>query len=268
MSQLFKESDLILHALSPQNRFQINRETSLSWNQLRIVSGSILFITRYSNSNPIIYVGNSGKHTKLLTELFPNLSFHIYNPEYFSEETAQKWSDKNVCFISNILDQKPDDKKIQEQTKWYQLLNPKAALLELVPTNPCLDGLIIFQLYGDQNSNQTYLVPNKNWSNLDIAKYEAQLSFHNRIRGQPMYLNPFTLDMRAINSKYKLDNDYDTMAFVKIISDYVKFHGHEPTSEIVTKYCEHIIDYLGGPSNFRERGETNLSRERWKKSNI
>jgi hypothetical protein len=116
--------------------------------------------------NPIIvYVGAAdGKHISFLSELYPQVEFHLYDPrdfhilesekiklhnEFFSDNDALEWSarqiaDKNIFFISDIRTANYEKMSYQEveaavlrdnenQRQWFETINPVSGLLKCRP---------------------------------------------------------------------------------------------------------------------------------------
>jgi hypothetical protein len=203
--------------------------------------------------------------------------------QYFTDETAREWSERlDVLFISDIRrggheehEETENEAMIWEdmlaQQRWTEIMRPVRSMLKFrlpyateqnlrEPIRQYLGGLVFLQPFARQSSTETRLVPDTNYSpsqepgtvgkeSWDILKYEQQMFFHNnRVRGFPKYLNPLSGRPDPIDPQFQLGNDYDSVAFTKIVMDYIQFRGKPPTSEMVIPYIRDIIKQLGGTS--------------------
>lgn len=146
-------------------------KTSIHWGQLKLFATELEFINLYWNPeqipNPIIvYVGAArGTHIQILSELYPQFKFHLYdeprfdpilksNPnitiyeKYFEDEDVDRWKNKNnVFFISDIRnlnynnragenehEQRQNENYIKDdmllQQSWVKKIKPVKALLK------------------------------------------------------------------------------------------------------------------------------------------
>lgn len=118
--------DMVLHRERPQEKYRSRKEEekiSTYWGQRKLAMEEITFLTiNWLNSikNPIVvYAGAApGEHTPFLSTLFPQATFHLYDPAkfkiretekikiyqtYFTDEIAKQWSKRDdVFFISDI----------------------------------------------------------------------------------------------------------------------------------------------------------------------
>ena len=89
--------------------------------QLKLLISEILFLTKYAkDGNKVVYVGAAeGYHIPKLVELFPNLTFDLWDPakfgiketktinifnKFFKDEDAENYvkEHNNILFISDI----------------------------------------------------------------------------------------------------------------------------------------------------------------------
>lgn len=125
----FSLKDLIINDQSGRASYRMRASDykySVSWGQRKLLLGEIEFFCLNWNSdkvpNPLcVYAGAApGTHIVLLSVMFPEVAFHLYDPnefdpsleknekisifkEIFTEETAMKYSNRNdVFFISDI----------------------------------------------------------------------------------------------------------------------------------------------------------------------
>jgi hypothetical protein len=123
----FEDENLILHKLSPRAPYKqgvINRNYPIKWGQRKLLISEIEFLTLYWKPEEIpkpivVYAGAAeGNHIPILSVMFPQIMFHLYDPrkfnikessqikifqDYFTEETCQKYKNRNdIFFISDI----------------------------------------------------------------------------------------------------------------------------------------------------------------------
>lgn len=140
--QNFNLSDLIVNSSSQRLEYRRRRDEdkkSLHLGQRKLLMSEIEFLTIYWDPiaipRPIcVYAGAApGTHIKILSMLFPAVTFHLYDPrefeiqetemikiyqEYFTDEVASRYSDRgDVFFVSDIRTanhKEMDEKKLIE----------------------------------------------------------------------------------------------------------------------------------------------------------
>jgi hypothetical protein len=124
----FDSDDLMLLPDATRKKYEKGRKEkkSIGWGQRKLLMSEIEFFTIYWNpeeiSNPhCVYAGAaSGEHILILSDMFPNFTFDLYDPrkeafninetdkikiipEYFTNETAERYKDRSdVFFLSDI----------------------------------------------------------------------------------------------------------------------------------------------------------------------
>lgn len=120
----FYYENLFLDPDAPRRRYIDGElcETCIHWGQRKLILSEIEFLTIFwgvSKTGIVVYAGSApGNHIPLLAELFPQLSFELYDPapfairptsqikihnEFFTRDVAQQWQGReNVVFISDI----------------------------------------------------------------------------------------------------------------------------------------------------------------------
>jgi len=277
---LFTRDDLILRPNDPElkyHRRKDDQKLSVHWGQRKLFIGELQFLTLFWNpqevpSPIVVYAGAApGIHIPFLSSLFPQMTFHLYDPasflmdqhnerihlynRKFDVSEAKRWAGrKDVFFISDIrtADYKimsPEQNEaaiiedMQNQACWYKIIKPVHALLKFRLPYPglgqpskfkYLDGYIFKQVWAPQTTTETRLVPfGDNEVEYDILKYESQMFYHNtQIREQTSFLNPITSQAEPI-AKPNLLNDFDSCAEAIILLDYLKkMNGFGNTSMI------------------------------------
>lgn len=113
---------------------------NIHWGQLKLFSNEMLFLVENCVTDDVtelVYVGAApGEHLVVLTQLFPGITFHLYDSnkfdlrlrnmarsdrlpdsnvviydKYFKDEDVAKWTDTKCIFISDIRTLSYDSKK-------------------------------------------------------------------------------------------------------------------------------------------------------------
>lgn len=122
---------------------------NIHWGQLKLFTTELLFLVNYYDGNvdDVIYIGAApGEHIVVLADLFPQITFHLYDKctfdtrldekdnveiysRYFSTSDVQKWSQKQCLMICDIRTLTYDssktklkDLKLNEDTVWGDML--------------------------------------------------------------------------------------------------------------------------------------------------
>jgi hypothetical protein len=167
----------------------------------------------------IVYAGAAdGRHTPFLTELYPEMEFHLYDPRpfnfrvlktkgikvnpfssngFFTDEVAQQYVGKNVWFISDIRTKPTEDEIASNQAaqmRWVEIMGCKRFMLKYKLPYPMvgkpieyeyLDGDIRLQCWPPIKSAETRLISKddepRRYKKYNILKYERQLSWWNNV---------------------------------------------------------------------------------------
>jgi cap2 methyltransferase len=239
---------------NPDN--SVKPDGRVHYGQRKLLMTEIEFLTntydKYKNYKDIIflYTGAAcGLHLRILFRMFPNFTYHLYDKndfvdfsrinnvkieifkEYFTNELAHKYKDKNVLFVSDIRDptlrssfseSNVYDNKIANdmvmQMEWYQIMKPISALLKFrlpwtTPTTTYLDGTIYYQVWQPPNSAETRLIPNGKIKTYDNKEYEEILHYFNTETRTKSYEHDFPCHP---------NDSYDTNAELLILCNYMK----------------------------------------------
>lgn len=164
------------------------KDSILHLGQLKLLISEICFLTKFMHMKNIlvVYVGGAeGYHIKKLAELFPNMSFELYDAckfsitetknikiynRYFTDDDAHnyKTSKQNILFISDIRNHPTKNVKdvgidsdveknvindMEMQKKWIRIIKPVASSLkfrlpyEFEKSYRYLDGYRMLQPY-------------------------------------------------------------------------------------------------------------------------
>ena len=263
----FKTEDLFLNPndLELQYRRRNDEEkTGVSYGQRKLLLTVLQFITNYWDPaqipNPcILYIGSSpGNNIEIIAELFPEVEFHLYDPnpfkikksekvhlyqQYFTDEDAHFWKNKNsgnVYFISDIrtadytkaknLDDNERQimKDMENQMKWYNIIKPVHAHLKFrLPytggNRPAvlsyLDGTLYKQPWAPGTSTETRLVPNGDGNG--ITKNWDCMKYQSQLFHHNVIIREtFLYDNLCLDSP-ELLNDYDSRCEVEILTNYL-----------------------------------------------
>jgi len=164
------------------------------WGQRKLLFSEIAFLLRYADADlhrvqQVLYAGAApGNHTNFLSDLFPQMRFHLVDPApfsakptdkitlenaFFTQETATAWKGRTDLFISDIrglMRNLSDAEKeaqvavdMKRQQDWVQEIVPSASMLKFrLPftrgQTDYLDGQIVFQVWGGRTTAESRLV--------------------------------------------------------------------------------------------------------------
>lgn len=168
--------DLVLGPWSGRSDYserKIVPKKSVHIGQLKLLLWIVQFLTRYWDAkkvpNPqVVYVGAApGWNITVLADMFPNVTWHLYDPspikteprssikiynQFFADEDARKWSNRNdVFFISDIRTASGESietkhrkrtklptysnigEDLKNQSEWYNIIKPVKCTLKFKP---------------------------------------------------------------------------------------------------------------------------------------
>ena len=254
------------------HRRATEKKNVLHWGQRKLLLTEIEFLTIYytklrTTSNKkepyMIYAGAApGTHLMILSEMFPDVHFILYDPrdfdpdlgsypmieinqQLFLDVDAKKWisddhPDKDILLVSDIRTGEPfkmTDEQVEKQVRfdhklqydWYKIMKPVLSMFKFrLPwidgQTPYLDGEIYIQPYPPQTSTETRLIVyGADAADIlyDNKKYEEQLFYFNTELREAEYKN--ILEKIDTHDKCGLNNKYDCVAEINILSNYLKF---------------------------------------------
>lgn len=247
--------------------------------QRKLLLNEVIFLTKYGDlSNFVVYAGAApSQHTPLLSELFPNHYFDLYDPatftitetnkikifnDYFTDEYSKKYVDKNVLFISDIRSGTNDMnyKEFEEQVKinnqyhidWINIIKPVMSMLKFrIPFNTIgdyeyLKGDIYLQPFAPIDSAETRLICD---SSLELEKYDPK-KYENKM----YYYNNIIREFQRIKHNIPLDKveglcycsdcNFEIEVWKLYIKNYLKIEKYTP---------EKIIELMNKASKITER---------------
>ncbi len=203
----FTKEDLFINPSDPElpyRRRKDEEKTSIHWGQRKLLLVLVQFLTLFWDPvkvpKPIvIYAGAApGTNIGIVSMLFPEIEFHLYDPspfkikptdkihiyqDYFTDDVAKQWSGRDdILFVSDIrtgdytsaknLDENEAQimKDMQMQMDWLTIINPVEGHLKFRPpytggNRPdsinYLSGHVLKQPWGPQTTTESRLVPIK-----------------------------------------------------------------------------------------------------------
>ena len=260
------------------------------WGQLKLLINPILFFLMFWDQeeypNPtVIYAGAApGKNVGILNKLFPEITFHLYDPrnvftvkknekifihvEYFTDQIARKWAGKGVFFWSDIRREiagESFEEKVHSelmvigdqemQLKWHKIIKPRRSMLKFrMPNNHYLTDLKNYDyLYGyvmDQpakpaKSRETRLIPVGDESVVwDITKYMERLDYRNSLVRSETKFYNIFDGSEDDNDEGKYDNSFDTTFFLSVLKDYLYFIRKVDDKKNTIELADEIVAIL------------------------
>uniref|UniRef100_A0A7S4IMR7 Cap-specific mRNA (nucleoside-2'-O-)-methyltransferase n=1 Tax=Vannella robusta TaxID=1487602 RepID=A0A7S4IMR7_9EUKA len=279
---------------APQKEYYARKNelrTTNHWGQRKLLLSEIEFLTEYGErSKTVVYAGAApGSKNEYLANLFPDHKFIFVDPNpfhekliaaaeqnpniilinaFFTDETALKYKDDHVLFISDIrtADNKVmDEEKVEDtivadnrmQMSWHLKMEPEASMLKFrLPwgkgTTKYLSGYhgdakIYLPVWGRQSTTETRLVAIGNATyDYDNTKYEEQCFFFNTIMRCDYYEHDVD-----VNQVPGLCHCYDCAAEIHILKQWArKFKDawfstdSEPTEEEITAHVTRMCQRL------------------------
>jgi hypothetical protein len=215
--------------------------------------GALLILdpnTRYT----AVYAGAApGIHTPLLSELFPNVEFHLYDPApfritgtdrikvfstYFTDSHALLYTfTSNLVFICDIRRTKDETcvwEDMQAQLRWHGIMRPLLTSLKfrlpwpgmgVVDANnqvEYLDGDIHLPIWAPRNTTESRLVVERGRHGgtrmYDCLVYEEEMCHFNRVTRPSIHLGQ---QSRCDG----LDGCYDCAAETRLLELYAQRYG-------------------------------------------
>lgn len=193
-------------------------KTTIHWGQRKLLLSCIQFLTKYQHlASKVVYAGAApGTNIIILSELFPNHEFDLYDPrpfdsdlddhpkihlfqEYFTDDVARSYKKQKVLFWSDIRTGSLKDDDFEEQIAannrmqetWHYLMCPEYGMYKFrLPykegRTEYMRGQIWLQIWAPETSTETRLVVRKNPSRKIYShrKYEKRLFYFNLITRQ------------------------------------------------------------------------------------
>lgn len=246
--------------------------------QLKLFFTELLFLTKYAtDGDTVLYIGAApGYHTSKLAELFPKLTFDLWDPRkfeveqksnikvynhFFTNESAINYSQQklNILLMCDIRTleigkYKKQIEKMDEiveddmtmQARWANIIKPKQAYLKFrlpygIKNFKYLTGTIYLQPYAPISTEARLLT--NNYTDLieyDTEKFDEKMAYFNvHVR-----YNKVTYKKWAnIMEKYNLLNCWDNALGLHIMYYYLRDIKHNTSEESLGELFMDIIKY-------------------------
>lgn len=218
----------------------ITNPSTKHYGQRKLLISEIEFLTKY-DARDVLYIGAApGNHIPLLSELFPDITFHLYDPlhfniipsdkvliynKYFSLEDANEH--KDWLFISDIREaehKQPTEEEVSSDMKLQgdiiKMVKPRASMVKFrLPfkegKTPYFKGKIYLPVWGKSFTAESRLIiEGLEIIEYDNREYEEMMSYFNIVQRTCKYPH-----------KYKgcgYDQCYDCRAEIHILEEYLK----------------------------------------------
>lgn len=179
---------------APRERYRRRKnepKTVIHWGQRKLLLSEVEFLTLFGScENPVVYAGAApGTHLNDLAEMFPQHTFHCYDPApfnvkqlpnlhtyqvLFTDELALAYRTRDVLFISDIRAAQHCTEEVNDveeaigtdmddQQRWFALMQPVAAMLKFrlswkPGTTQYMDGKILLPVFGPITTTESRLV--------------------------------------------------------------------------------------------------------------
>ena len=254
-------NDILHHCQSPRQKYA-PRDRALSvlhLGQRKLLMSEIgaLILLDAGTKYVAVYAGAApGIHTPLLSELFPNVTFHLYDPApfrireteririfnvCFTDETARTYSDEEhlvfICDIRRSVDEQMVWEDMQAQRHWHEIMRPVLTSLKFRlpwPGNGVadasnqveyLDGDIHLPIWAPVSTTEGRLVieEGKHASTriYDCLAYEEEMCHFNRVVRPSIHRG---------HREQGLDGCYDCTAEVRLLEKYRQKWTHTEIS--------------------------------------
>ena len=237
-------------------------KTTIHWGQRKLLLSCIQFLTKYQHlASKVVYAGAApGTNILILSELFPNHEFDLYDPrpfdedlndhpkihlfqEYFTDDVAKSYRTRKVLFWSDIRTGSLKDDDFEEQIimnnrmqeTWHYLMQPEYAMYKFrlpykAGHTEYMRGQVWMQIWAPETSTETRLVVRKHPTRKMYShrKYEKRLFYFNLITRQWGHYPTYYCQC------------YDCCAEADILSKYL----HNQTGKIIHAFSSSISKAL------------------------
>ena len=218
----------------------------LGQRKLHLSEVELFCMTNPKQNYTVVYAGAApGLHIPLLAQMFPCITFHLYDPQpfgimeteqiilhqcYFTDEVAQLFVDtENLIFVCDIRCTTGEVEvwnDMLSQQRWHNIMRPELTSLKFRlpwvkegkdPIVHYLDGAIHLPVWGRTSTTECRLVIEKQRHEgqrpYDCHIYEQEMSFFNRITRPSVHESPVRGNV--------FDGCYDCFAEIRILQAYL-----------------------------------------------
>lgn len=214
-----------LHLRIPFETARRIKGRTYHFGQLKLFYSELLFLSKHPDAKRVVYVGAAeGHHIGPLADLFPDMSFDLYDSRqfvveatdkitlynrYFTDQDAKGYIGQDVLFICDIRQLEfgtyrssgamemmdaivTEDMRMQET--WVRIIKPTASLLKFrLPYEQgvqfqYLAGTLYLQPYGKQSGEMRLHITQISTKTYVIAEINEKMAYFNYIT-RPRYRN-------------------------------------------------------------------------------
>lgn len=253
--------------------------------QLKLQLSEVLFLTKYYTDNAlVIYVGAAGGyHIPFLVDMFPNLTFHLWDPlpfaikqtdrmrifnRFFTNKDAENYKDMNkkILFMSDIRN--PEIRRMKKnssedsinkldqivytdmdyQKDWVNIINPIAAYLKFrlpynIPTYKYMTGTIYLQPYSPQSTECRLLTTDYK----TMKKYDC-FEFDEKMAYFNQHIRQKSTNKshkwRKEMDKYGIVSNWDSVYAFVILSMYLRKMKNDKNRDSVPKLFNETVNFI------------------------
>lgn len=259
--------------------------------QIKLLYSEILYLTKCAKEgNKVLYIGAAqGVHIPMLADMFPTLSFDLWDPgkfrfeyrkqirvfnKFFTDEEARKYvaEGKNILFISDIRNLaiakctgensfKDMDKIIVEdmnkQMNWVKIIQPRYCYLKFrlpyqAGSMPYFGGTIYLQTYSPPSTELRLLTNDySNMVNYDNSECDEKMAYFNTF----LRLEKGIQSARWMKVLKEIDLRviWDNIYALHILDYYLRKMKGIKSDEEVTKLFNKIIE-------FQKKSKSNMAK--------
>ncbi len=219
----------------------------LHWGQLKLLVEELVFLTmtRESKAKRVVYAGAApGLSMPYLSEMFPDLTFDLFDPAMFfiksseriqifnrtfTDDDAKGYTETETIFLSDIRSgesEKEIESDMNSQRRWVEIMKPKFSSLKFrLPfnntTTKYLGGQLYIQAFAPVASTELRLVfsdiAEKTYNNAEV---EERMAYHNQVvRQASVERTSCGLQLNKIFDKIPFLN-FDFLLFAEALLDY------------------------------------------------
>jgi cap2 methyltransferase len=274
--------DILSHGSSPREKYvprdkKANSTSVVHRGQRKLLMSEIGALVRLDPAKQytVVYAGAAPAiHTPLLSKLFPNLVFHLYDPasfaiketdriqlfnRCFTDETARLYAPGThggdllvfVCDIRRTADECMVWEDMQAQRRWHEIMQPELTSLKfrlpwpgngVAPASnqvEYLEGDIHLPVWGPHNTTESRLVIERARHTgtrvYDCLAYEEEMCYFNRVTRPSVH-------KRQTRRHDGLDGCYDCTGELLLLEKYaaVWTHTRPTTGRISRALCRSI----------------------------
>lgn len=282
MTRTVREDDMVTRYSQIQGRVEyvVAAEKGMSplhIGQFKLFFSELEFLTRHAHqADLILYVGAAeGYHTGFMANLFPQHTFHLWDPrpfdipprdnvilfqKLFTDGDAEGYAGQKLLLITDIrnaefrerLDEEDPDgaesvilRDLKLQEGWVRTIRPVASSIKMrLPYYPgqteTLDGEVYLQPYSPASTEtRLHIVDPDSRRVWDHTEYDERMAYFN------LKIRPGKHDSRwgKIMDKCGLVHSWDNAMALTICEKYLEMRGRKTDGNSICKFFTAIFRY-------------------------